>query len=193
MIEYVDFLPTFIDVAGGQPAAVLDGKSLLPVFQGKQSHKSLVFGEMTTRGINSGADHFGIRSVRSERFKFIWNFTPEIEFKNACTGSPEFRSWKKAVESGNENAKELVGRYTTRPEFELYDIQSDPLEMNNLASNNEHATIKSKLQQQLKAWMKRCGDQGQPTEMAALEHMRRGQQQPAKKPRAGKRRKKSVQ
>ena len=31
MIEYVDILPTFVEVAGGTPDPVLDGKSLLPV------------------------------------------------------------------------------------------------------------------------------------------------------------------
>ncbi|GIT30082.1 MAG: hypothetical protein Ct9H300mP1_21280 [Planctomycetaceae bacterium] len=41
--------------------------SFLPVLQGKRIHKQHVFGLMTTRGILNGSDHYGIRSVRSDR------------------------------------------------------------------------------------------------------------------------------
>ncbi|VGO13444.1 Choline-sulfatase [Pontiella desulfatans] len=171
MIEYVDILPTFIEVAGGEPAPVLDGESLLPVFEGKQEHKKYVYGEMTTRGINRGSKYFGIRSVRSERFKYIWNFTPEAEFKNVCTVSKEFRSWEARADAGDERAKKLVQAYTFRPEVELYDIGNDPLEMNNLAGNPEHKTVMAELRAELERWMAHCGDEGQETEMKALERM----------------------
>jgi len=171
MIEYVDFLPTFIEAAGGRPAETLDGKSLLPVFAGATSHKQYVFGEMTTRGINNGCDHYGIRSVRSEKYKYIWNFTPEMEFKNACVKSNEFQSWVKRADAGDKRAVELVQRYTTRPEVELYDVESDPLEMNNLADSTGYDAVKSELRSELEKWMEACGDKGQATEMEALEHM----------------------
>lgn len=171
MIEYIDFLPTFIEAAGGSPEPNLDGKSLLPVLAGKQQHKEYVFGEMTTRGIIQGSDHFGIRSVRSKQFKYIWNFTPEITFQNACTHSPEFLSWIEKADQGDESAATLVARYQHRPAIELYDIQADPLEMNNLADDPQYAQTKSTLRAQLDAWMKHCGDQGQTTEMQALERM----------------------
>ncbi|EMI45821.1 sulfatase [Rhodopirellula sp. SWK7] len=171
MIEYVDLLPTFVEAAGGDPAPVLDGKSLLPVFAGKQEHKQFVFGEMTTRGIINGSDYFGIRSVRSERYKYIWNFTPDVEFQNACTSSIEFRSWKAKADAGDQRAADLVMRYTRRPEVELYDVVEDPLEMNNLAENPEYATVMTQLRSELDQWMVRCSDRAQQTELEALEHM----------------------
>ncbi|MCO8123987.1 sulfatase [Stieleria sp. TO1_6] len=176
MIEYVDFLPTFVQVAGGTPADVLDGESLLQVLRGKQQHKSFVFGEMTTRGINNGSDHFGIRSVRSEQFKYIWNFTPDQEFQNACTNSPEFESWIKLAKQGDADAQLKVKRYRFRPEIELYDVQADPLELTNLASQPQYDSVKRQLRSELDRWMAHCGDQGQPTEMQALEHMGRKRQ-----------------
>lgn len=169
MIEYVDFLPTFIEAAGGQPADVLDGKSLLEVFGGKQDHKEYVFGEMTTRGIINGSPHYGIRSVRSEEFKYILNFTPEVEFQNACTKSPEFLSWIAAAQAGDQDAKQKVLRYTRRPEVELYDVVADPLELNNIASDSQYDAVKRELRQQLDRWMEHCGDDGQATELRALE------------------------
>ena len=35
IVQYEDLLPTFIDVAGGKVLDVIDGKSLVDVFQGK--------------------------------------------------------------------------------------------------------------------------------------------------------------
>ncbi|MEZ6127517.1 MAG: sulfatase [Planctomycetaceae bacterium] len=174
MVEYIDLLPTFVEAAGGKPDETLQGRSLLPVFAGKQEHKQHVFGIMTTRGINSGSDHFGIRSVRSGKFKFIWNLTPDVEFRNACTTSPEFRSWEKLAATGNQDAIAKVKRYQHRPEVELYDVINDPLELNNLASVDTYANVKAELRSKLQQWMERCGDKGQATEMQALEHMNRG-------------------
>jgi N-sulfoglucosamine sulfohydrolase len=171
MIDYVDILPTFIEAAGGKPDPSIDGKSLLPVFAGKQEHRQFVYGAMTTRGINQGSEYFGIRSVRSERFKYIWNFTPEIEFKNVCTESKEFKSWIAKAAAGDEKARELVKKYQFRPGIELYDIVNDPLEMNNLADNPEHAPVIKELRAELERWMAHCGDLGQATEMNALKHM----------------------
>ena len=173
MIEYVDFLPTFIEAAGGKPVATLDGKSLLSVFAGAKTHKTHVFGEMTTRGINNGSDHFGIRSVRSEQFKYIWNFTPDAEFVNACVKSPEFQSWIALAQSGDARAASLVQRYTHRPAVELYDVENDPLELNNLAELDGYEDVKKQLRGELDHWMRACGDKGQHTEMEALEHMGR--------------------
>ncbi len=167
MIEYVDFVPTWIEAAGGEPAEALDGISLMDVFAGKQDHKEFVFGEMTTRGINNGSPYFGIRSVRSDHFKYIWNFTPEIEFQNACTQSPEFKSWVVAADRGDAKAKDLVARYRHRPAIELYDVRNDPLEMDNLADDPAYASTKALLRAKLDAWMQHCGDEGQATELSA--------------------------
>ncbi|MEM7312886.1 MAG: sulfatase [Planctomycetota bacterium] len=176
MIEYVDFLPTFVEAAGGTPDKSLDGRSLLEVFGGRQTHKKFVYGEMTIRGINKGSEHYGIRSVRSDRYKYIWNFTPEVKFENACTNSKEFQSWIRLAEAGDERAKELVHRYHFRPEIELYDVVADPLESNNLAANENYVAVKRELRSELDAWMERCGDEGQVTEMKAIERQGSGRQ-----------------
>ncbi len=181
MVEYIDFLPTFVQAAGGVPDVSLQGESLLPVFAGKQDHKQHVFGIMTTRGINAGSDYFGIRSVRSDQFKYIWNLTPDAEFKNACTNSPEFKSWQKLAATGDREAIEKVKRYQFRPPVELYDVINDPLEMNNLAGDEKYADVQRQHRSELKQWMDRCGDEGQATEMQALEHMKRGDNTKMKK------------
>jgi len=171
MIEYIDFLPTLIEVAGATPPPQLQGASLLPTFFGKQKHKEYVYGIMTTRGIINGSDHYGIRSIRSEQHKLIWNLTPEEKFQNVCMKSPEFLSWVKQAQTGDQRARELVTRSQKRPPFELYDIKSDPLELKNLADHPDYSTVKENLHKRLIKWMENCGDLGQQTELSALEKM----------------------
>ena len=139
----------------------------------KNSHKEYVFGEMTTRGINNGSETFGIRSVRGKRYKYIWNFTPEIEFKNACTHTKEFKSWIVKAESGDEDAVEKVRRYQWRPKIEVYDLKNDPDEWKNLAGRPGVKSIQNRLERVLKDWMKSQGDKGQETELAALDRQGR--------------------
>ncbi len=55
--------------------------------------------------------------------------------------------------------------------IELYDVKNDPYCMKNLAEDAKQASTISRLDKELKRWMKDCGDEGQPTEMRAFEHM----------------------
>jgi N-sulfoglucosamine sulfohydrolase len=171
MIEYVDVLPTFIEAAGGTVPPEVDGESLLPVLTGgKTEHKEYVFGVMTTRGINNGSDYFGVRSIRSNQYKYVWNFTPEVPFRNAATNNAIFASWEEKAKT-DPDAADTVRRYRHRPGEELYDVQADPYEWNNLADDPRHAQAKADLRKELLSWMQRCGDKGQETEMEALDHM----------------------
>ena len=180
MIEYLDVLPTYIEAAGGPGAPGLDGRSLLAVLLGEATeHKKYVFGEMTTRGINNGSDYFGIRSVRSRRYKYVWNFTPEVKFRNACTSSAIFKSWRDKA-AGSPDAADKVRRYEHRPGEELYDMTKDPYEWKNLADDPDFAQVKAELKARLLAWMKATGDKGQQTELDARQHQGRG-----RKPKGG--------
>ena len=170
LIEYVDILPTFIEAAGGAVPSVLDGKSLMPVLLGKaKEHKEYVFGEMTTRGINNGSEYFGIRSIRSRRFKYVWNFTPEMKFQNACTKSKIFKSWRARAASDPDAAQKVL-RYEQRPREELYEVTRDPYELTNLADDPKYAKVKGELRKRLLEWMEAMGDKGQQTELEARDH-----------------------
>ena len=175
MIEYVDVTPTFVDLAGGSPIDSLDGTSFLPVLLGKsKEHKQYVYGIHTTRGINNGSEYYGIRSIRSERFKYVMNLTSDAKFQNNITEQNAawtsfWPTWVEKAKSDPE-AKDLVQRYQHRPAEELYDVVEDPYEMNNLAQETGKEAIMKDLRTRLLSWMEQQGDLGQETEMEALEH-----------------------
>jgi uncharacterized sulfatase len=172
LIEYVDVTPTFLEAAGVERPAILDGRSFVPVLTGKATtHKTHVFGLQTTRGINAGSDYFGIRSVRDARYRYIRNLTPEATFKNAATQDPTFKTWEKTAAAGDAQAQRLVRDYQHRPAEELFDCEADPWNRNNLANNPKFAEQLAAMRAQLDGWMKQQGDAGQATEMKALERM----------------------
>jgi uncharacterized sulfatase len=181
LVEYADVVPTFLEAAGIPRPDILDGRSFLPVLSGAATaHKSHVFGLQTTRGINNGSDHYGIRSVRDTRYRYIWNLTPEVTFENAATKDPTFTTWKRMAADGAAHAARLVHDYQHRPAEELYDAEADPWNRTNLIANAQLAPVRDALRARLDAWMKQQGDEGQPTEMKALERMPRGEKRQAK-------------
>ncbi|HBN74509.1 MAG TPA: sulfatase atsG, partial [Planctomycetaceae bacterium] len=175
LVEYVDVLPTFVEVAGGKPSAELDGKSFLPVLLGeKTSHKDFTFGLMTTRGINNGSESYPIRSVRNQQYRLIWNLNSEATFTNACTQGSEFESMLAAAEAGDQQAQKYTQKYQHRPEYELYDVVKDPHNIHNLAKNRQYSGVIEDLKSELNQWMTDQGDKGIATEMEAMEHQKRG-------------------
>ncbi|MEA4983041.1 MAG: sulfatase, partial [Paludibacter sp.] len=176
LVEYVDVLPTFLDIAGIKvKKGQLDGKSFYPVLQQKtDEHKTYVFGLQTTRGIIGGSEYFGIRSAATKRYRYIRNLTPKATFKNVATGKkdPTWQSWLQLAPT-DKFAAQRVHDYQIRPAEELYDLQNDPYEFNNQIDNPEYAAIKKELSAAMDKWMLQQGDKGQETELKANERKAR--------------------
>jgi N-sulfoglucosamine sulfohydrolase len=169
MVEYVDVVPTFLQAAGLPLPHVLDGQSFVPVLRGwTDQHKQYSFGLQTTRGINQGSDYYGIRSVRSDRFRYIRNLTPESAFQNTMMNSGWWQSWMTKAEGGSDHAQKVVYRFQHRPAEELYDSENDPWNLENLSDHPEFQSVKIQLSKALDDWMRDQGDGGQKTELDAL-------------------------
>ncbi|MGI9239745.1 MAG: sulfatase family protein, partial [Verrucomicrobiales bacterium] len=175
MVEYVDVVPTFLEAAEVEVPAVLEGKSFLTVLEGKtDQHKDFSFGIHTTKGIINGSPHYGIRTVRGKRYRYIRNLTPEETFRNIVSKHPYYEEWLAKAAGGDAHAQEVTQRYSTRPGEELYDCQTDPWNLNNLAGNAEFVSVKSDLSNRLDDWMRQQGDMGQATELEAHKHQSKG-------------------
>lgn len=177
LAEYVDVVPTFVDIAGGTPEKILEGKSFKKCIEGRKNHhKKYVYAIHTTRGTINGTEGFGIRSVRDRRYLYIRNVNHENLFRNATTelGDPMWKSW---VREGvhDSRAAELVSRYQKRPAEELYDTWKDPDDDRNLAADRRYRAVLNRLSRKLDRWMESQGDLGAQTEMEAFDHQMQGQ------------------
>ena len=85
-------------------------------------------------------DH--MRSARTKDFKYIRNFLPQRPYLQPCAYKDAksiliaLREWQ---EAGKLNETQKLLFRETRPPEELYDINADPYEINNLAGNPKYA------------------------------------------------------
>ncbi|MCC9644963.1 sulfatase [Rhodopirellula sp. JC740] len=112
-------------------------------------------------------DH--IRSVRTKQFKYIRNFLPNRPYLQPCAYK-DAKSILIALRQWHDEGKldanqELIFRQT-RPAEELYDLESDPHELQNLANDPAHAAELQSLRNRLDHWMETTGDQGRQPESA---------------------------
>lgn len=172
MIQYVDILPTLLEAVGGTPSDHdFDGTSFLPVLTGdREEHHDYAFSLQTSKGIYEGPEAYGIRSVRSKRYRLIWNVNWKQNFQNLVTDRFEpYLSWERKAEAGDPFAQKRVTWYQTRPQFELYDLGKDPYELYNLAEAPAYQSVRTGLKTELDAWMEQQGDEGAETERKALD------------------------
>ncbi len=158
MITWADLAPTILEFAGAKfEAKALHGRSFLSAMEQTnpagfdEVYASHTFHEVTM--------YYPMRVVRTRRYKLIWNIAHGLEYPSA---SDLYRSstWQEALNQDPETlyGKRTVGAYLHRPEFELYDLQSDPDEVVNLADDPAHADDLAKLQEKIRAFQKRTGD-----------------------------------
>ncbi|WP_372797080.1 sulfatase [Pontiella sp.] len=172
LAQYCDILPTLIDAGGGSAPADLDGKSLLPLIQGQtKTHREKAFFTYTS---GPEGPPFDSRAVTDGRYKLMWNLTPDNLFAVRVINGFDFgyedkmkdrhvrqlyRSWLEQAES-DPDAAQKVQRFRKQPEFQLYDLKTDPWEMNNLADNPEVAPKLQELKASISGWMAQQGDRG---------------------------------
>jgi len=167
MVQWIDFLPTLLEAAGGKPPADIDGRSFLPVLRGKShAHRDRIF---TTHNNDNRYNVYPCRAVRDERWKYIRNLHPEFAFTthidlvSGYLGQRAFFSTWETAATTDPQAAAILRRYHARPAEELYDLAADPHEQHNLASEPQHAKQLAALRAELDAWMKAQGDQGKIT------------------------------
>ena len=115
-----------------------------------------------------------VRSVRSDRYRYIRNYIPERPFLfyhgHQRAMYPVIALLDQLDKEGKLNAvqKQLVA--PRLPDEELYDLRSDPFEINNLAGSDdpEHRRTLRKLRGVLDDWMEETNDHGRQLEPPEL-------------------------
>ena len=145
------------DYAGATPNnSTFHGRSFRPVMQEPnrpgwdETYASHTFHEITM--------YYPMRVIRGRRYKLIWNLASGLSFPFA-TDLYASETWQGIVRSGNPiYGKRSVDAYLHRSVFELYDLESDSHEVNNLAEIPEYREILVSLQDRLRAYQKDTQD-----------------------------------
>jgi len=161
LVSGEDVAPTLLEAAGLQAPKEMSGRSYLReligqtgetrehVFAARLTHGSRPFKEgVTTHTFDLS------RMARGRRYKLIYNCTPQMRY--SPVDSYTERGW---LEMTDEH---LWGRlaprfdrayFGARPVLELYDLERDPAEMENLAGRPELAAVERKLLEALQEKM----------------------------------------
>jgi arylsulfatase A-like enzyme len=150
-----DIAPTILAAAGLAPGPKMSGRSFAALLLGDPSYapRQHVFVERGPHGsapvtvdMRSAANDFS-RSVRSDRYKFIYNCTPWVPYSPVdSAGGAGWREMTAANAKGELSPGLRATYFTTpRPIYELYDLDADPSELNNLSGRADLSTVELEL------------------------------------------------
>lgn len=180
VVMWTDITPTILDFCGVTPKAGVPlkpgentgqrktagkgravpyefhGRSFLPVLekehpQGwKENYASHTFHEITM--------YYPMRSVISGDYKYIFNIAHPLPYPFA-SDLQKCPTWQEVLMTNAENyGKRTVYQYLYRQRHELYNLKTDPDEIDNLATNPKYADKLKELQEKVKAFQKRTSD-----------------------------------
>ena len=185
MISMTDLLPTLLNLAGGAPMPMLDGRSFTPLLQ-NHKHPELheyVYGFHNNRGVICIIEPYPIRSVTSaDGWKYIRNFNAAVKFETRQGNTCDIEDYPNSTAVGMCRTSHLKANALTtmqqlskfggvatetamyarmfycRPEHELYDLNTDAHELNNLAASPANEEILATLQTALTRWLVQQND-----------------------------------
>lgn len=162
LVAFTDITPTLLDWAGvSDPAKGTHGRSLLPILDKPDANgwDDVVLSHVA----HEIYSYYPMRTLRERRYKLIWNLTWKAEFP-VPVDTFQRRLWRSIVETkATHIGPRSVEAFLNRPKLELYDLQADPWELNNLASDPAHAArlkqmtarLLQRLQETEDPWLKK--------------------------------------
>jgi N-sulfoglucosamine sulfohydrolase len=158
LINWADLTPTILDFAGAyNNQESLHGRSFKGIIdqESPQDWRDEVYAAHTFHEITN---YYPMRVIRTKKHKFIWNIAHPLTYSSAADLWVA-ASWQGALRDGLEKfGKRTIQNYLHRPRFELYDLEQDPHEINNLAENSEYTSLVEDFCQKLQAFQRDTND-----------------------------------
>ncbi|MBC8324155.1 MAG: sulfatase-like hydrolase/transferase [Verrucomicrobia subdivision 3 bacterium] len=148
-VSFIDFGPTVLNLAGLQPHKLTDGRAFL----GKNVSAKALAARDEAFGY---ADRFDekydlVRTLRKGKYTYIRNlqgFYPDALQNNYRYKMLAFTEWRELAKAGKLNEAQLQF-HQRRPAEQLFDVEADPHEVNNLAADPKHAAVLADLRGRL--------------------------------------------
>jgi arylsulfatase A-like enzyme len=161
LIEHIDMTAASLALAGIEIPKWMQGRDVLAKDYAK---RDAVFSARDR--CDETMDR--IRSVRTDRFKYIRNYLNQRPLLQPC----RYKDEKAVVKTlrdlhGAKKLDALTEKLLfaeTRPAEELYDLAADPHELTNLVADPAHATTLAALRKKLADWEEATGDKGRTPE-----------------------------
>jgi arylsulfatase A-like enzyme len=146
LTSLIDVAPTTLAVAGVKIPPTMEGLNLLDA---NLAARTAIFASRD--GVDGTFDQS--RMIRTRHYKFIRNFYPELPYINGNYARSRLRDQDLVAlfEAGKLTPAQAAFLQPDKPAEELYDVEADPFEVQNLAENPEYASIRDELSARLEA------------------------------------------
>jgi uncharacterized sulfatase len=156
LVSFVDLAPTMLSLAGIKPPAWMQGAAFAGIEPASEPAFSYGFrGRMDER-------YDMMRSVRDKRYLYIRNYMPHRiygQHVDYMFETPTTRVWHELYRQGKLSAVQ-ARFWQSKPAEELYDLESDPHQVENLADSPDHAASLDRMRSALHEWAGRIRDVG---------------------------------
>ncbi len=160
LVAFIDITPTFLSLAHVQKLDHMPGRALLGEYRDEPAEDELEF----LYGDRSGELFVNFRrGLTNGKWKYIRNFSPqnkEAPLSMYPFGAPSWVAYRDAYEAGTLSPYHSKIWTAPTPTEALYDLEADPWEINNLASDPEHEKRLITFRERLRELMKRTKDAG---------------------------------
>jgi len=160
LVSAVDIAPTLLEIAGVEPLATAQGRSFAAVLEDPtRTTRAHAFAE------HNWHDYAAFqRAVRSERFKYIRSEDADLSLSPPADAvrSPTYQAMRRLRDAGGLTPEQAACFLAPRPVEELYDLESDPHELHNLADDPQHAAVLAELRAALDDWRLETDDLSPP-------------------------------
>ena len=158
LVALIDLAPTLLTVAGAGVPDRMQGQVIL----GDRRAKGREYVFSTRDRMDDAPDR--IRSVRGRRYHYLRNFHPELPYAQRIAYNevgPTMRAWRRLQEEGKLTGPPALFFAPTKPREELYDTQTDPDEVRNLAADPRYRKVLARMRGELDGWIKDTKDMGE--------------------------------
>ncbi len=160
LVSTLDLAPTLLAAGGAPSIPGLPGRDLQPLLK-RHEGEGVAWREFmfTEFHLHSAHNFYPQRTVRNQRYKLIENLLPDqVNPGYEFTLKRFFADLPTVIDSAPEPVRSAYLRMKKPPRFELYDLQIDPYEFQNLAGKAEFAEVLDDLSYRLETWRRQTRD-----------------------------------
>ncbi|MCK5272942.1 MAG: HEAT repeat domain-containing protein, partial [Sedimentisphaerales bacterium] len=154
----VDFAPTMLSLAGITVPKHLQGQAFLGS-QKARKPRDYIYGAKDR--IDEAPDL--TRAVHDRKYSYVRNFMWHVPYSvnmNYMDQMPSMQEMRRLNAEGKLKGAEQLYFLPRRPVEELYDLEKDPYEINNLAGNPRNKNVVLRMRKELKRWISEIEDVG---------------------------------
>ena len=156
LVGFIDLAPTLLSIAGAKAPSQMQGHA----FMGRHTAPAQKFSFGFRGRMDERYDM--VRTVFDGRHVYIRNYMPHKpygQYLDYMFQTPTTRVWHDLYHAGKLNAAQSIF-WQTKPAEELYDLETDPDEVHNLARSKDHSDVMKRMRKAHRKWAAEIRDVG---------------------------------